>query len=406
MNFILQNARWLAATALLYFCSSFGQTFFISLFAGEIREAFNLSHGDWGFIYSGGTLASAIAMLCFGGYVDKYKISLNIKIVVISLSLICLAMTFVKQVWILPFIIFGLRFFGQGMLIHIPAVAIGKWYGKNKGKALSLSIMGFSIGEAILPVIFVSLFVLIGWRNCWLVGTIILFMTLPIIINLLSNERIPNSSQENIIDQVGMGSKHWKRKEVLKHWVFWSVIIPFLIPPIFSTAFFFNMVHLTEIKSWSLITFTSLFPFYTGMSILTTLISGWILDKFGVEKILPFYLLPMALGLLVFSYSDTYMTAAIGFSFLGMTQGLAMMIGGTFWPVYYGTKNLGSVRSLSTSCMVFGTAIGPAVVGKLLDFSINYNLILLGMSFLAIIASVSLWFIMLKAPALLPNKKN
>ena len=406
MNFILQNARWLAATALLYFCSSFGQTFFISLFAGEIREAFNLSHGDWGFIYSGGTLASAIAMLCFGGYVDKYKISLNIKIVVISLSLICLAMTFVKQVWILPFIIFGLRFFGQGMLIHIPAVAIGKWYGKNKGKALSLSIMGFSIGEAILPVIFVSLFILIGWRNSWLVGTIILFITLPIIINLLSNERIPNSSQENIIDQVGMGSKHWKRKEVLKHWVFWSVIIPFLIPPIFSTAFFFNMVHLTEIKNWSLITFTSLFPFYTGMSILTTLISGWILDKFGVEKILPFYLLPMALGLLVFSYSDTYMTAAIGFSFLGMTQGLAMMIGGTFWPVYYGTKNLGSVRSLSTSCMVFGTAIGPAVVGKLLDFSINYNLILLGMSCLAIIASVSLWFIMLKAPALLPNKKN
>ena len=406
MNFILQNARWLAATALLYFCSSFGQTFFISLFAGEIREAFNLSHGDWGFIYSGGTLASAIAMLCFGGYVDKYKISLNIKIVVISLCLICLAMTFVKQVWILPFIIFGLRFFGQGMLIHIPAVAIGKWYGKNKGKALSLSIMGFSIGEAILPVIFVSLFILIGWRNSWLVGTILLLITLPIIINLLSNERIPNSSQENIIDQVGMGSKHWKRKEVLKHWVFWSVIIPFLIPPIFSTAFFFNMVHLTEIKSWSLITFTSLFPFYTGMSILTTLISGWILDKFGVEKILPFYLLPMALGLLVFSYSDTYVTAAIGFSFLGMTQGLAMMIGGTFWPVYYGTKNLGSVRSLSTSCMVFGTAIGPAVVGKLLDFSINYNLILLGMSFLAIIASISLWFIMLKAPALLPNKKN
>ena len=406
MNFILQNARWLAATALLYFCSCFGQTFFISLFAGEIRETFNLSHGDWGFIYSGGTLASAIAMLCFGGYIDKYKISLNIKIVVISLSLICLSMTFINQVWVLPFIIFGLRFFGQGMLIHIPAVAIGKWYGKNKGKALSLSIMGFSIGEAILPIIFVSLIILIGWRNSWLVGTIILLITLPIIINLLSNERTPNSSQENIIDQVGMESKHWERKEVLKHWVFWSVIIPFLIPPIFSTAFFFNMVHLTEIKNWSLITFTSLFPFYTGMSILTTLISGWILDKFGVEKILPFYLIPMAFGLLIFSYSDTYITAALGFCFLGMTQGLAMMIGGTFWPVYYGTKNLGSVRSLSTSSMVFGTAIGPAVVGKLLDFSINYNLILLGMSCLAIIASVSLWFIMLKAPALLPNKKN
>jgi MFS family permease len=406
MNFLFQNARWLIATALLYFCSCFGQTFFISLFAGEIRQAFNLSHGEWGFIYSGGTLASAIAMLCFGGYVDKYKITLNIKIVIISLSLVCLTMTFVSLVWLLPLIIFGLRFFGQGMLIHIPAVAIGKWYGKNKGKALSLSIMGFSIGEAIFPVIFVSLFMLIGWRNSWLVGTVILLFILPIIITLLSNERVPNSKQENLSDQVGMGSKHWKRKDVLKNWVFWAVIIPFLIPPIFSTAFFFNMVHLTEVKNWSLITFTSLFPFYTGMSIITTLASGWMLDKFGVEKILPFYLIPMAAGLLIFSYSNTYLTAAIGFGFLGMTQGLAMTIGGTFWPTYYGTKNLGSVRSLSTSTMVFGTAIGPAVVGKLLDIDVNYNFILLGMSVLAVIASLSLWITMLKAPQLLPSKQK
>lgn len=406
MSFLFQNARWLTATGLLYFCSCFGQTFFISLFAGEIRQAFNLSHGDWGFIYSGGTLASAIAMLCFGGYIDKYKITMNIKIVIISLSLVCLAMTFVDLVWILPLIIFGLRFFGQGMLIHIPAVAIGKWYGKNKGKAISLSIMGFSIGEAIFPVIFVSLIMLIGWRNSWLVGTVILLLILPIIIKLLSNERTPNSKQEDLSDQVGMESKHWKRKDVLKNWVFWAVIIPFLIPPIFSTAFFFNMVHLTEVKNWSLITFTSLFPFYTGMSILTTLTSGWMLDKFGVEKILPFYLLPMAIGLLIFSYSNTYLTAAIGFCFLGMTQGLAMTIGGTFWPTYYGTKNLGSVRSLSTSTMVFGTAIGPAIVGKLLDIDVNYNFILLVMSVLAVIASLSLWITMLKAPQLLPSKQK
>ena len=278
---------------------------------------------------------------------DRYKITSNIKIVIICLSLLCLSMTFIEIVWLLPLIIFGLRFSGQGMLIHIPAVAIGKWYGKNKGKALSLSIMGFSIGEAIFPVVFVSLFTIIGWRNSWVVGMIILLFLLPVILKLLSNERIPNSKQENISNQLGMQNKHWTRKEALNHWVFWAVIVPFLIPPIFSTAFFFNMVHLTEIKDWSLISFTALFPFYTSMSIFTTLCSGWILDKFGVEKILPFYLLPMSLGLLIISFGNTYLHAMIGLAFLGMTQGLAMTIGGTFWPNYYGTKNLGSVRSLS-----------------------------------------------------------
>ena len=59
--------------------------------------------------------------------------------------------------------------------------------------------------------------------------------------------------KENISNQLGMQNKHWTRKEALNHWVFWAVIVPFLIPPIFSTAFFFNMVHLTEIKDWSLI---------------------------------------------------------------------------------------------------------------------------------------------------------
>ena len=55
----------------MYFSSCFGQTFFISLYASEIRGTFNLSHGEWGSIYALGTLLSAFAMLLFGGIVDK-----------------------------------------------------------------------------------------------------------------------------------------------------------------------------------------------------------------------------------------------------------------------------------------------------------------------------------------------
>ena len=40
-NFIINNLRWLTAGALLTFLSSFGQTYFISIFSGEIRNTFN-----------------------------------------------------------------------------------------------------------------------------------------------------------------------------------------------------------------------------------------------------------------------------------------------------------------------------------------------------------------------------
>ena len=55
--------------------------------------------------------------------------------------------------------------------------------------------------------------------------------------------------------------------------------------------------------------------------------------------------------------------------------------------------------------MVFGTAIGPAVVGKLLDLNINYDIILFGMFIMAIVASISLAITMTQVPKLLAQNK-
>ena len=400
LEFLKNNSRWLLACILMYFSSCFGQTFFISLYATEIRTTFNLSHGDWGSIYAAGTLLSASAMLFLGGLVDKFELK-NITIYIyILLSILCLCMTFNYSIWFLPVIIFGLRFCGQGMLFHLPAVAIGRWFGKNKGKATSISVIGFSIGEATFPIILAFIITTVGWRFSWLFGIIILLTILPILIKLLSENRLPKSAEEKSIEQVGLENKHWSRSEVLNHWLFWSVSIPLLVTPIFSTAFFFYQIHLIEIKNWDLVNYFSIFPFYTIASVSSLLFSGWLIDKIGVSKVIPIFLFPQALGLIIFSFGNSYLTIFFGFIFLGITQGTAMTIGGSFWPNYFGTKNLGSIRSLSTSSMVFGTALGPFLVGQILDLNISYNIILFSMSILSIVSSISLFITMSKVPNL------
>ena len=63
----------------------------------------------------------------------------------------------------LPVVIFALRLCGQGMTSHIAVVAMARWFDAERGRALSIAALGFSVGEAVLPIVFV---VLLGFLDC------------------------------------------------------------------------------------------------------------------------------------------------------------------------------------------------------------------------------------------------
>ncbi|MFT5364078.1 MAG: MFS family permease, partial [Dinoroseobacter sp.] len=116
LPFLRENARWLAAGALLSFLSSFGQTFFIALFAGELRDEFALSLGQWGGIYAVGTATSAAIMVFSGTLADKIRIRTLGLVIISGLALSCFAMAFNPSGAALVLVILALRFTGQGML--------------------------------------------------------------------------------------------------------------------------------------------------------------------------------------------------------------------------------------------------------------------------------------------------
>ena len=74
LQFIRANWLFLLAGFLLTFTSSYGQTYFISLFAGEIKGEFGLSDGQWGGIYTIGTTLSAITMVWAGVLTDRFRV--------------------------------------------------------------------------------------------------------------------------------------------------------------------------------------------------------------------------------------------------------------------------------------------------------------------------------------------
>ncbi len=385
-SYLSKNAPWLAAGGILTFLSSFGQTFFISIFAGHIRSDYGLSHGEWGGVYSLGTAASAVVMMWAGGLTDKFRVRTLGPVVLFGLALACLAMAINSIVWVLPGIIFSLRLFGQGMLSHIAVVAMARWFIATRGRALSIATLGYALGEALLPIVFVSLMVVVNWQLLWVVAAVVSLAGIPILLRLLAQERTPQSMAEQSAS-TGMQGRHWTRREALFHPLFWMIVPAILGPAAFGTAFFFHQVHFAQIKEWSHVELVALFPVYTAMGIGSMIASGWALDRWGTARLMPFYQLPMVLAFLTFSGATGLGGAFLGFLFMALTTGSNATLPNAFWAEFYGTAHIGSIKALAAAVMVLGSAIGPGITGVLIDMGVGLEQQFVWIAFYFLIAS-------------------
>ncbi len=372
-SFMRANLPWLAAGGILTFLSSFGQTFFISIFAAQIQEAFSLSHGAWGGIYTLGTGASALVMIWAGGLTDHYRVRRLGPVILALLCAACLFMALNPAVALLPLVIFALRLTGQGMTGHIAIVAMSRWFNANRGKALSIATLGFSIGESLLPIGFVALMLFFDWRLLWLLAGLITLAGIPALIALLRNERTPKAIAESS-SLPGMDNLHWSRWRALSHPLFWLMIPALLGPSAFNTAFFFHQVHFAGVKEVSHLHLVALFPAYTLFSVVWMILSGWALDRLGTKRLLPYYQLPMVAAFVMFSLAESTSGIVIGLLFLAMTTGGNATLPNAFWAEFYGTKHLGAIKALAAAVMVLGSAIGPGITGLGIDLGIGIEM--------------------------------
>ena len=382
-EFIRSNIAWLLAGFILALNSSFGQTFFISIFAGKIQAYFNLTHGDWGSIYMIGTLASAIVMIWAGTSSDIFKARSIGALVLIGLGLSTLLMALNPVVWVLPLIIFLLRFLGQGMLPHISSVSMSRWFVSQRGKALAISNTGYALGEAFLPVLFTVLMLSYHWQNLWVVASLFCFLMVPLIWMLLKNERTPQSLAKEVT-AFGLLGKSWSRKEVITHPLFWLIFPAIIGPSACITSFFFQQVYFAEVKGWTHLQLVALFPLYTLVAIVFSLVSGWALDKFGLDRIIPFYQIPLVFAFILFYSVSTQLGLALGLCFLAISAGANSTLPTAFWAEYYGTQYLGTIKALGTAITVLGSAVGPGMTGFLIDwgFAIEKQYFIFGLYFI------------------------
>ena len=349
------------------FFSSFGQSFFLGLFNSPIRNELGITHGQFGNIYAMATIISSVLLIWVGKKIDEYQIFYYSFFVIILLFLSSLFFSFINSIFLLAIGIFLMRFSGQGLMSHTSTTTISRFFEKSRGKALSTIWFGLSSAEFILPVFVTYFFVIYSWRTVWQGIAIIIILFLPIVIfNTIRSVKL-ESREKDQNPKINLKIKSWRRVEVIKDFRFYIVSLNMLAMPWVATGVFVYQSFITESKMWGIYTIPKAFMVYSITSIITLFFSGFLVDKFTSRKLISLMNIPLLFAMLVLFYNEQEISAFIFLGLIGVSNGLANVLGSSTWAEIYGVKYIGSIKALTTALMVFSTAFGTALFGALID---------------------------------------
>ena len=353
----------LMATAL----SGFGQTFFISIFGSSLRDTFELSNATYGTYYSLATLCSAIVLVRLGTIVDRWSLANTITLALGLLGASALLLgTAAHWLLLIPGFFLG-RLGGQGMMTHIGFTAASRYFERDRGKVMALTVSGLPLSEALLPAAGGLMLAAWGWRSPWLLAAaFLLVLALPLMRWLARDARHPRefrtTDHENESDTTG-----FTRRQALRDPGLYMALPGVLAVPFTVTAILFHQTAIAEIRGWPLEHIALAFSGYALGHFAMLFVAGPLVDRIGARRSLVIGLYPMVAGLVVMALTHAVWTPFLYLALTGMSQGFAGTAGNALWPERYGVAHIGAIRSLAQAAMVLSTSASPVLAGLALD---------------------------------------
>ena len=314
-------------------------------------------------------------MLTVGHNVDHKPAKKVTALVVAGLAVSSILFGLSTNLILLAIAVTGLRLTGQGLLTHISMTIMSKQFVADRGKALSFSSLGFSVGEAVFPVIIASLIAWFDWRvAAYASGAFLLLYLLRLkYTNLQSfDEKLSKTGKPSFWSLIG------DYKSIVFDRKFGVMVPASFILSFSATAIIFYQYVFVETKGWSVQLYATFFTVYAVTRFLFSLFGGMWVDKFTARKMFRYYLIPFGLGLLPLALMNSIIGALLFLIMMGVTVGMSGTVKTALLAEIYGTEQMGTIRSVFTMFMVISTALGPLVVGLLIDAGVSFENIMLG----------------------------
>ena len=397
LAFMRAEWRFLLYGLLMSFFSSLGQTFFISLFSPQIREALSLSHGSFGSWYAVATIASAVTLFWLGKLADTVSVPRLSFYTLTGLALAALFFASVQTVWMLVLGLYLLRLFGQGMSYHVYATAMARRYRAARGRALAISSLGIHLAESIGPASVVALLAVLDWRVLWAGLAVFSWLALvPFLPALTRRTELqdglgrPLAGADSSQQPTSLNRRQMLADPVFPGIILWLVAMPSFV----ITGLFFHQIFLAEARGVALLVWGAHYGLYALAAVFGALAAGWLIDRFSAQHMAGFsqsglvlaplslWLVPGAPGLWLF------------FSSFGLAAGMTGAMMNALLAERYGTEKLGEIRALVLPVTVLASAVSPMLMGVMIDAGAGLGLLmgLVGLLAALPVLAAFIWF--------------
>lgn len=364
------GGRMIAAAFVMGFCSGPGQSFTFSVFQPFLLESFGISRGTFAGIYAAGSLLSALGASLAGRVADRYGIRRTLVLTAVVMAAACGGMAVSSGLVSLSLSLAVLRSLGQGTLVLLGSLLVMQWYARKRGRAMSLAGLGVSLSGAVLPPACFAAITAIGWRATYgWTGGILLVLLLLVALLLVRNSPEEVGQHPDGDGEPEPVAKRRSDRRVFRSARFWILAIALAAPPFVVTALVFHQASLFADRGISGAMAAGMLTVIAVASAAATLITGPLVDRFGVRLILRLSLVLQMICLGLAFWLQSGPLVWIYTLLVGTVAGSSGVMGGVTWARFYGREGLGAVQGSAGTVILTAAAIAPLPMGFLRDIT-------------------------------------
>jgi len=370
-----------------------GQTIGVGVFTDSLINAIKINRTQLSIAYMLGTVCSSFILPYAGILTDRFGTRIVFSLSAVGLGISLYVFTFANKIsmvshYVLISILltsvcfFLIRFFGQGCLTMTARVMLGKWFNHKRGLVTGISniLVAYSFNAS--PAFLNYLVSLWTWQKTYLnlglfigIGVAIIgwifFRDNPEECGLTMDGH--QTGNNNDFQPIPETKKEYTRAEALKTISYWAFTLTCAWQALYMTAVSFHITSIGAEMGLSRAEAYAVFPMIGIVSVCIAALVGWLSDHIQLRWLLWIsitFQVMTGFGQLDLSHSWHKWIFIIGYGIAGGIFGLMLTI---VWPRYFGRKHLGAISGITTSILVFSSAIGPFIFSWIFQTTSSYQ---------------------------------